>query len=107
MSKYHSRKQIRDGIRFDSIKEADRYTELSILQKAGEISELKTQVVFELIPRIKTESVTERPVRYIADFTYKQNGKLVVEDAKGVKTRDYIIKRKLMLFIKGIEAHEI
>lgn len=91
-NKYHARKVVRDGITFDSAKEAKRYSELRILERCGQISNLRLQVPFELIPKNKEE----RAVKYIADFVYDENGKTIVEDVKGMKTRDYIIKRKLM-----------
>lgn len=119
MNKYHSKKVIVGGEAFDSRKEYRRFCELSLLQKAGAITELKKQVTFELIPAqrgpdtvgvrggVKKGRVIEQAVKYVADFTYKENGKLVVEDTKGFKTKDYIIKRKLMLWVHGIQIKEI
>lgn len=106
--KYHSKKTEVDGIKFDSKKEAERYYELRLLEIAGAISDLKMQVKFELIPsqRINGKSV-ERPCTYVADFVYKENGKTIVEDTKGFRTKDYIIKRKLMLWVHGIKIVEI
>lgn len=118
MSKYHSKKVNINGNAFDSRKEARRYQELLLLQRAGAISELQTQVEFELIPAqrepdtvgvrgaIRKGKVIERAVKYVADFVYYENGKKVVEDTKGVKTKDYIIKRKLMLYVYGIRIKE-
>lgn len=105
--KYGNRKIEKDGMVFDSLKEYYRYLDLSLLQKAGEISDLRTQVKFELLPsQRKDGKVVERAVHYIADFTYIENGKLVVEDTKGFRTRDYIIKKKLMLFLHKIQIKE-
>jgi hypothetical protein len=106
--KYHSKKTEVDGIKFDSKKEAERYYELRLLEIAGAISDLKMQVKFELIPsqRINGKSV-ERPCTYVADFVYKENGKTIVEDTKGFRTKDYIIKRKLMLWVHGIRVREV
>ena len=88
-SKYHSRKVIVDGITFDSAKEARRYGELKLQEKAGEIYDLQRQVPFVVIPVQKDENgkVIEREVKYIADFTYKEKGSLrrTVEDTKGLK----------------------
>ena len=71
-----------------------------LMQRAGVISDLQMQVSFELIPSQKVDGkVVERAVNYIADFVYQQNGQKVVEDTKGMRTKDYIIKRKLMLYI--------
>lgn len=108
MSKYGSRKITVDGITFDSRKEYFRWHELSLLAKAGVVSELQRQVKFELIPSQKVDGkVVERPVHYVADFVYQENGQKIVEDTKGVKTKDYIIKRKLMLYIHGIRIREV
>jgi hypothetical protein len=94
---------------FDSKKEFNRSCELELLQKIGEISELKTQVVFDLIPKaIMNGVVIERKCTYKADFVYKdKNGLLIVEDVKGYITEVYKIKRKLMLFIYGVIIKEV
>lgn len=76
--KYGNRKTVYEGITFDSQKEARRYRELRLLQKAGQISELKLQVSYILIPA----GNGERAVKYIADFTYVENGRQIVEDIK-------------------------
>lgn len=108
MSKYHSRKITRDGMTFDSMKEYRRYCELLLLERAGAITDLQRQVKFELIPAQRIDGkVAERACSYVADFVYQENGKRVVEDTKGVKTKDYIIKRKLMLHIHGIRVKEV
>ncbi len=108
MNKFRNRKTVSDGMTFDSKKEAKRYQELLLLARSNEIDNLRTQVRFELIPSQKLEGKTvERPVHYVADFVYYRDGQLVVEDTKGMKTRDYVIKRKLMLFREGIQIHEI
>ena len=79
-----------------------------LMQRAGLISDLQTQVPFEIIPAQKRNGRTiERPVKYIADFVYTENGEQVVEDTKGMKTKEYIIKRKLMLYEFGIQIKEI
>ena len=110
-SKYHNKKIEIDGIKFDSRKEANRWCELVLLQKAGEIEFLRRQVSFELIPSQKDASgkVIERACRYVADFVYMENGKMVVEDTKSSATRtpEYIIKRKLLLREWGIRIKEI
>ena len=105
--KYHSTKVGLDGMTFDSRKEAERYAELKIMQKAGKINDLKCQVEFELLPSQRDGGkVIERAVKYKADFTYKEDGELIVEDVKGFKTKDYILKRKMMLFFHGIRIKE-
>lgn len=103
MSKYKNVKTIIDGIAFDSKKEAARYGELMLLAKAGAIQDLRLQVPFELIPK----QAGERAVRYIADFVYTENGKMIVEDVKGVRTDVYKIKKKLMLAVHGIRIREV
>lgn len=106
--KYGNRKVTLDGIPFDSRKEAKRWRELSLLERAGEISGLQRQVRFELIPSQRIGGkVAERPVYYIADFVYTENGETVVEDTKGFRTKDYILKRKMMLYLKGIQIREV
>lgn len=101
--KYHSKKTEVNGILFDSKREAQRWQELQILQRAGVIEQLKRHVKFDLVPA----QGSERGVSYYADFTYLSGGKLVVEDAKGYKTPEYIIKRKLMLWIHHIKIREV
>lgn len=108
MAKYGNRKVIRDGIEFDSVKECQRYCELKLMQRAGLISDLQMQVSFELIPSQRIAGkVVERACSYIADFVYQQDGQKVVEDTKGFKTPEYIIKRKLMLWVHGLRIREI
>lgn len=131
--KYHSKKVVKDGVTFDSQKEYKRYCELLLLEKAGEITNLQRQVKFVLIPAQyepdiigkrggrKKGKLIERECSYIADFVYEKRIyrpdafeevystrlKTVVEDVKGVRTKDYIIKRKLMLHIHGIRIKEV
>ena len=105
-SKYHAEKC--NG--YDSKKEYYRAQQLKLWLKAGVISELREQVVFLLIPsQINSEGIEEKPVRYKADFVYIDNatGQIVVEDTKGFRTPEYIIKRKLMLQVHGITIKEI
>lgn len=100
MSKFHNRSVVVNGEFFDSKKEARRYKELLLLQRSGQIHDLKRQVRYLLIPTQYDEEgrCLERCCNYFADFVYRQkDGTLVVEDTKGVRTADYIIKRKLML----------
>ena len=108
MSKYHSRKITRDGVKFDSVKEYKRYQELALLERAGQVSGLQRQVKFELIPSQRIDGkVVERPCTYIADFVYFEHGQKVVEDVKGYKTPEYKIKRKMMLHVHGIRIKEV
>ena len=107
--KYGNRKTVVDGITFDSKKEATRFAELKLLQRAGEIFDLQRQVPFTLIPKqVRDGKTIERPCVYKADFVYKdKTGTEIVEDTKGMKTKEYIIKRKLMLWQFGIMIKEV
>lgn len=126
MNKYHSKKtRLSDGTVFDSRKEARRWQQLRLLESQGEIQDLKRQVEYELVPnqyeiverysdktgkRLKDEKrLAERRVCYVADFVYTKDGETVVEDTKSpvTRTKDYIIKRKLMRHIHGIVIREI
>lgn len=126
-SKYYNVKtKTTDGQVFDSMKEARRWEQLLLLQKAGKINQLQRQVPFELLPnqyetveryskrgeRLKDGTkLVERKVNYVADFTYidADTGNLTVEDTKtkGTRTKDFIIKRKLMYAIHGIKVKEV
>lgn len=126
-NKYKNRKtKVSNGHIADSRKEARRYEELLILQKAGKISDLRTQVPYELIPaQYETyerygkngkrltdgKKLVERAVVYVADFVYIEGDKLVVEDVKGYKNGAaysiFVVKRKMMLHILGIKIKEI
>ena len=123
-NKYGARKITVHGETFDLQKEYARYCELLLLQKCGVITDLERQKPFELIPaqyesikrygkkgqRLKDgKRCIEKSVVYNADFCYKENGKTVVEDTKSTatKTKDYILKRKMMLFFFGIRIREV
>ncbi len=123
-SKYNAKKTpCHYGHIHASAKEATRCDELHLLLKAGEITDLDTQKSYELIPaqyryeeryskktgkRLKDKSVLlERACAYKADFVYHlKDGTLVVEDCKGLRTKEYLIKRKLMLYVHGIQLLE-
>lgn len=122
MSKYHSKKITVDGETFDSKKEYRRYRELLLLEKAGQISNLQRQVKFQLIPAqyehfprygkngkelTPGKRLIEKEVAYYADFVYTENDQDVVEDTKGFRTADYIIKRKLLLHKYNIKIREV
>lgn len=122
MNKYHNQQvTTSDGIVHDSRREANRWVELKLLERAGQIKDLQRQVKFVLIPsqyeqcldidkhgRFKRK-VIEHECFYVADFVYTdlKTGKMVVEDTKGCRTKDYIIKRKLMLYIHKIRIREV
>ena len=118
MSKYHAKK----WGKYDSKKEAKRAAELQAMQAAGLIQDLREQVPFVLIPaqwqEVKRRGkkgqelkpkrrCIERACTYVADFVYTENGSQVVEDAKGYRTPEYRIKRKLMLYVHGIQVREV
>jgi hypothetical protein len=95
---------------YDSKKEYRRALELELKQRQGEISELRKQVRYLLVPAQRDENgkLIERAVYYVADFVYKDShGRFIVEDTKGYRTRDYILKRKLMLEVHNIRITEI
>ena len=109
-SKYKAKKTIVDGMKFDSMKEAQRYRELKFLEKAGAIKGLQRQVKFVLIPKQvdkRTKKTLERELSYYADFVYYMHGERIVEDVKGYKTDVYKLKRKLMLWVHGIQITEV
>ena len=107
--KYHNSKITTPDGTFDSKHELQRWGELKIMERAGIIEQLKRQVRFDLVPAQPRDGLipAERGVSYIADFTYLKNGELVVEDAKGYKTAEYIIKRKLMRWIHKVVIKEV
>ncbi len=95
---------------YASKKEYRRANELKQMESAGLISDLQEQVAFTLLPtqRDKDGELLEKACKYIADFVYRDgNGTTVVEDTKGMRTAEYIIKRKLMLYMRGIRIKEI
>lgn len=120
-SKYKNTKIEYDGILFDSKKECRRWKELRTAEEAGAIGDLRRQVRFELIPAQREPDtrgpkgglikgrLIERKVEYVADFVYVdlRTGQTVVEDTKGLRTPDYILKRKMMLYLKNIRITEV
>lgn len=121
--KYGNRKITRDGETFDSVKEYRRWCELSLLERAGEITGLERQVKYVLTPamyapgtttargKIKRGELLERECSYVADFRYVRGGETIVEDVKGCKKGAgyelFKIKRKLMLYRYGIRVKEV
>lgn len=96
MSKYNNKKTIIDNIKFDSKAEANRYIELKMLEKARKISDLELQPKFILQEKyINNKGEKVRAITYKADFCYLEGNKIVVEDVKGVETKEFKIKRKL------------
>lgn len=121
-NKYRNHKVEVDGIKFDSSKEARRWAELKIMERAGMIHGLERQKKFILIPAqrepdtvgkrggVHKGKVIERECAYYADYAYyTKDGEYIVEDVKSeaTKTEQYKIKRKLLLYVHGIRIHEI
>lgn len=119
-NKYYNKTIVVDGIAFQSKKEANRWLELRLLERSGEITDLRRQVKFELIPTQREPDtigkrggvikgkIIEHGVSYVADFVYKdKQGNMVVEDTKGMRTKEYVIKRKLMKYVHGVRIKEV
>lgn len=119
-SKYNSKKVAVNGEIFDSKREARRYKELLIQARSGNISDLQRQVKYVLIPAQREPDIIgpkggrkpgkliERECSYIADFVYKdRDGNTVVEDSKGYRTKEYLLKRKIALYLLGIRIREV
>lgn len=107
--KYRAHKTVIDGITFASKKEANRYLELKLLLRAGKISDLQMQVPFVLIEsHRRRDGKMEMKCKYVADFVYDivATKEHVVEDVKGFRTKEYILKRKMMWDKYGIEIKE-
>lgn len=117
-SKYGNRKVVCDGIKFDSEREAARFGELKVLRAMGRIRDLRLQANFTLAEGYTTiEGERIKPMVYRADFTYERatepdcNGTVhwlrEVEDVKGMRTKEYQLKKKLMQDKFGITIHEV
>ena len=106
-SKYRANKTLEDGIMFDSKHESERYKELKILESAGKIENLKLQVPFELQPAFEFDGEKRKPIKYIADFVYTENGKMVVEDSKGCINVVYKLKRKMFEYKYKMKIKEV
>lgn len=107
MSKYKNTKTEVDGIVFDSKKEAARYKELKLLEAAGDIKNLNRQVRYDLLSKCEIDGIKIRATHYIADFVYEEDGRIVVEDVKGYRTREYKNKKRQMKEKYGIEIREV
>lgn len=109
-SKYKNKKVTTVFGKFDSGREADRFEKLVLMERAGLISNLRRQVVFELAPAVKfdREDRKKRPLTYKADFVYDNEfNEEVIEDAKGKITAEYRIKKHLMKALLGKEIREV
>lgn len=109
-SKYSNKKVVVDGIKFDSLLEANRWQELKLLQRAKQIQNLDRQVRFELQPSYKKNNKTIKAINYVADFVYYDlnKKKMIVEDTKGFKTDVYKLKKKIFEYVfPDLEITEI
>ena len=106
-NKYHNKKVEYDGIKFDSIKERNRYIGLKQLERLGVIQNLQRQVKYELQPSFKLNGNTIRSITYIADFVYTRDGEEIIEDTKGFRTNEYLLKKKLFEYKYKKEIKEI
>ncbi len=102
-SKYHNRKTVYKGIQFDSQKEENRYRELELLERAGEIRNI------ELQPRYELTVNGQKICKYFGDFRYEEvaTGEVITEDVKGFRTKEYMLKKKLVKALYGIEIREV
>jgi hypothetical protein len=106
LNKYNNIKITIDNLKFDSKREAARFSVLKLLERGNLISDLKLQVKFELAPSVVVAGRKKPALKYICDFTYVENGKLVIEDVKGRLTDIYVLKRHLMKSVYGIDIKE-
>ena len=95
MSKYRNKKVQVDMYVFDSIQEGKRYKELKLLEKAGQIKKLELQPHFLLQEAFRKNGRSYRKIEYIADFMYEENGKVIIEDVKGIQTDVFKLKHKI------------
>lgn len=105
VSKYGNRKTEVDGIIFDSAKEARRYSDLKLMEKAGKITELERQKVFVLAPAVVLHGRKKPSLRYVCDFHYIKDGLTVLEDVKSKATaenRAFRIKEHLLMHVHGL-----
>ena len=108
MNKYRNKKIVIDNKEFDSIAEGRRYRELALLERAGEIENLQLQPHFLLQESFKKNGKTYRKIEYIADFMYEQKGKVIVEDVKGMETKEFKLKHKMFEYkYRGLELRII
>ena len=108
--KYHNQKVEREGIPFDSKREANRYLELMAMVRAGIITDLRLQPQFTLQESYITEKGERiRAIRYTADFSYRFGKKLVVEDVKSeaTRTKEYLRNKKMVRSKFGIDIDEV
>ena len=107
-SKYGAKKIEIDGIKFDSKRESERYTVLKYLESIGDITDLQLQVPYELQPKYVMDGKTIRSITDRADFVYKdKHGKTIIEDSKGYRTKEYLLKKKLFEYKFNLKITEV
>lgn len=104
--RYNNKKVLYKGTVYQSTDELKRWLQLQALEREGKITELRRQVRYPLLPAQDGRYRHERPCVYNADFVYKKDGEEIVEDCKGARTPEYVLKRKLMLYLHGISIKE-
>lgn len=107
----HGNKKVKvDGMTFDSQREYSRWQDLKVKEKYGLITDLQRQVPYVLAPSVKLNGRTKPAIRYYADFTYRECGFTIVEDAKSPHLRKdpvYRIKKHLMMAVHSVEIREV
>ena len=106
MRKYRNKKTTVDGLLFDSLREAARWQELQLLERAGHIRGLQRQVSYELAPSVKFEGAkrAQPPLRLIVDFAYTEKDRRVLEDTKGFVTPVFTAKRHILKHLTGLDV---
>lgn len=110
MNKYRNKKVVIDGIKFDSKLESMKYLELKLLERVGEIKDLKLQVTFELQPSYKKNNKIVKAINYVADFVYYDvnKKKTIIVDTKGYRTEIYKLKKKIFEYkYPNLEIEEV
>ena len=98
-SKYHAQKTVVGDTTYDSKKEAKRAQELHYMERSGTIKDLQEQVRFILQEEyVNNEGKKVRPISYVADFVYEQKGQKIVEDSKGFRTKEFVLKKKIFMY---------
>lgn len=122
-AKYGNKKVEYNGLRFDSKKEMKRYIVLKDAEQKGVISDLQTQVKYELVPAVKEEYIEhlktkdkiktrtlQLPISYTCDFQYVKNGEIIIEDVKAspkMLPKEFVLKEKLMFALKGLTIKRV
>lgn len=110
-SKFRNVPTVLNGIKFSSQLEAERYAELQLLVRSGEARDLRLQVRYELVPAVRFPGARRETtgIDYVADFVYFdcRRNREVIEDAKGMRTRVFLMKRHMLYAKTGIVIEEV